>query len=108
VDASSIAILEGDIKDDRDLPSAGLSNFGYASKLNYKDGDFFLPPWKLAGAAGKRGMQTDPAAAFVVARRQDMIRLAVALIEVLPDKLAKIMFRKLLQYNLIKITFRLQ
>mmetsp|Transcript_19061 Transcript_19061/g.28518 ORF Transcript_19061/g.28518 Transcript_19061/m.28518 type:complete len:129 (-) Transcript_19061:258-644(-) len=27
-------------------------------------------------------MQTDPAAAFVVARRQDMIRLAVALIEV--------------------------
>eukprot|EP00466_Bigelowiella_natans_P007259 jgi/Bigna1/76616/fgenesh1_pg.42_\ len=86
IDSSTIMVTKGDLSNNQEMEmiGAGLSNFGYAAKLGSKDDKTampFLSAAKLAASAGKRGLDNDPVLAGSVARKEDMRRLAVALVE---------------------------
>uniref|UniRef100_A0A7S0DID0 Uncharacterized protein n=1 Tax=Amorphochlora amoebiformis TaxID=1561963 RepID=A0A7S0DID0_9EUKA len=72
-------------KKERKMITSGLSNLGYTAKLtakNSNDAYPFLASHTLAAAAGRRGLEKDTALAASVARREDMRRLGVALLEI--------------------------
>jgi len=88
IDASSVAIVAGDITSKQEIAqlSSGLSNLGYTGRLGVeaeKDAIPFLTVSRLAGAAGKRGLDKDTVLAGSISRKEDMRRLGVALIEIL-------------------------
>uniref|UniRef100_A0A7S3YUF6 Protein kinase domain-containing protein n=1 Tax=Lotharella globosa TaxID=91324 RepID=A0A7S3YUF6_9EUKA len=87
LDASAVVIVRGGTDDD-DLGEvqSGLSSFGYCANLNAKTPEMaspYLTAATLAGSAGRRGLDKDPVLAGVVARKEDMRRLGIALLEIL-------------------------
>jgi len=88
IDCSAVAVTRGDITNDNEMRAiaSGLANFGYAARLGVEketQARPFLTAAKLAAAAGRRGLDRDSVLAGVVARREDMRRLGVALTEIL-------------------------
>jgi len=87
LDANAVVVVKGgaDVDDLGDVQS-GLSSFGYSANLNAKTPSKaypYLTAATLAGSAGRRGLEKDPVLAAVIARKEDMRRLGIALLEIL-------------------------